>query len=124
MSVQFVEIGGQRIAMLPAADYERLLDAVEDRADTAAAEAAEVRRAAGEEYVPLEVVDRLVGGDNPLRVWREYRGLSVMALAERLGCQRQFIYKLERGERTGDVDLWIKLADCLGVAVEDLRPQP
>jgi hypothetical protein len=35
----------------------------------------------GEELVPSEVVYALLEGANPIRVWREYRGLTQGALA-------------------------------------------
>jgi hypothetical protein len=44
------------------------------------------RLAAGEEeLIPSEMVMRMVAGDSPVRVWREHRGLTMAALAERAG---------------------------------------
>ncbi len=40
-------------------------------------------KAGTDEMVPDAVVDRLAAGAPPLRMWREYRGLSQQALA---GC--------------------------------------
>ena len=63
MTVQIVEIAGQKMAMLPMADYERLVEIVEDRTDAHAAAEAERRRNEGEEYLPAELVDRILTGD-------------------------------------------------------------
>ena len=57
MTVQISEISGQKTAILPVADDDRLTEIAEDRADEMAAEAAERRRTDGEEYVPSEMVD-------------------------------------------------------------------
>ena len=73
---------GERMAILPEAEYMRLI-ADTDSADIDAARQA---RDAGD-YVPAAVVNRLVGGENPLRVWREHRGMTAKALAEALGGQ-------------------------------------
>ena len=65
MTVQFVDIAGQKMAVLPFADYERLIDIAEDRADIQAAVQAEQHRNAGEEYVPMEIVNRILDGKMP-----------------------------------------------------------
>ena len=42
-------------------------------------------RTRDQEAIPDAVVGRLLDGENPVRVWREYRGLSLRSLAERAG---------------------------------------
>src|SRR3546814_1789764 len=76
MTVQIIEVAGNRMAVLPEDEYRRLLDVVEDREDRAAASQAEERRKAGEEYIPASVVDKLMAGERPLKVWRRFRGLT------------------------------------------------
>lgn len=122
MSVQFIEIDGRKMAVLPVDDYERLMDAAEDQEDIAAAERAERRRAAGEEYVPSEMVDRLVDGENALRVWRQYRQLSIGRLAEKSGINKATISQLENGKAYGRPATWRSLADALRVTVDDILP--
>ncbi len=122
MGAQIVEIAGQKMAVLPINDYERLLDLAEDRADVMAAERAEERRLAGEEYVPAELVNRILDGENPLRVWRQYRGLTLEQLAKSAELSISYLSDLERGKRQGKGALWRKLADALNVAVDDILP--
>lgn len=120
MGAQIVEIAGEKMAVLPVADYERLLELAEDKTDILAAEAAEKRRLTGEEYVPAEMVDRILDGENPLRVWRQYRKLSLKQLAEKSGVGLSYISELERGLKNGPGRVWAKLARALGVTVEDI----
>ena len=122
MGAQIVEIAGKKMAMLPVEDYERLLELAEDRADILAAESADVRRMAGEEYVPVELVDRILDGENPLRVWRQYRQLSLKQLAEQSGVGLSYISELERGLKQGPGQVWAKLARALCVTVDDILP--
>jgi hypothetical protein len=122
MGVQIVEIAGEKMAMLPVADYERLLERAEDRIDIEAAAAAEQRRLAGEEYVPSELVDRMLAGESPLRVWREHRDLTLKGLAASSGVSFTYISELERGLKPGFARTWYKLARALKVAVEDILP--
>lgn len=53
-------------------------------------------------------------------IWREHRGLTPVALAERSGVNRVQISNIEAGEKTGSVKTLKKLADALGVALDDL----
>jgi DNA-binding XRE family transcriptional regulator len=123
MGAQIVEIGGHKIAMLSVEDYERLLELAEDRADILAADRAEERRRNGEEYVPGELVKRVLAGESPLRVWREYRALTQGQLAAAVGLKTAtHISDLEAGKRGGSGRLWRKLARALNVQVEDILP--
>lgn len=120
MNVRFAEVDGVRMATLPAADYEKLIDAAEDRADARAAEAAEARRNAGEEYVPSAVVDRILAGENPLRVWRQYRGLTLAKLGASAAIKSSYLSEMELGKKSGSPRVWRALADELGVDVDDI----
>ena len=122
MTVQIVEIAGQKMAMLPMADYERLVEIVEDRTDAHAAAEAERRRNEGEEYLPAELVDRILNGESPLRVWRRHRGLTLDRLAERAGVRHATLSQIENGKAQGKPALWKAVADALDVAVDDILP--
>ncbi len=122
MTAQIVEISGQKIAMLPAADYERLLDIVEERADIAAAERAAKRRADGEEYIPFSLVNSIIDGENALRAWRKYRGLTLAHLAKAVDARQAMLSDIENGKAQGKPALWRALARELNVDVDDILP--
>jgi DNA-binding XRE family transcriptional regulator len=122
VTVQIVEIAGQKMAMLPVADYERLVDIAEDKADAAAAAGAEQRRAAGEEYLPSALVDCLLGGENPLRVWRKHRGMTLDGLARLVDARPATLSDIENGKAQGKPALWKALANALNVTVDDILP--
>lgn len=112
---------GDRLVVLTEAEYRTLVDAAADAADVAAIRRFEERLAAGEEeLLPEEMVDRILDGENPIRVWREHRGLTVKALAEAAGITPAYLSQLETGKRDGTVATVKKLADALGVSVDDL----
>ena len=123
MTVQIVDIAGQKMAMLPLADYERLLDLAEDTTDASAAAAAEKRRLAGEEYLPAAMVDRLLAGENPLKVWRKHRGLTLARLGAAAGISTSFLSEIENGKRRGAPALWRRLAEALRVSADDILPE-
>jgi DNA-binding Xre family transcriptional regulator len=112
---------GERLVVLPESDYRALVEAAEDAADRTAADAFARRLAAGEEeFVPSEVLERLLAGENRVRVWREHRGLSVSALAERAGIAQAFLSQIETGKREGRVETLKQLARALSLTIDDL----
>jgi DNA-binding XRE family transcriptional regulator len=122
MTVQIVEIAGHKMAMLPIADYERLLELAEDKADMLAAMQTEQRRREGEEYLPAEMVDRILSGESALKVWRKHRGMSLEALGAAVGVRKSFLSEIENGKARGAPALWRKLAEALNVSADDILP--
>ena len=122
MSVQIITSPtGERLVVMPEAEYEALVEAAEDAADIAAFEDFKKRLAAGEEeLIPSEMVMRMVAGESPVRVWREHRGLTMAALAERAGIARPYLSQIETGKRDGTAQTMKKLALALDVTVDDL----
>ena len=108
---------------IPKAEYQRLCTVEEDLADVQAALAVQARIDAGtEEFLPEAVAERLIDGEPPLRVWREHRGFSQSALARAADTSRVQIVDIEAGRRTGSVHTLRRLADALGIGLDDLVP--
>lgn len=120
MTAQMIEIAGSQMVVLSRKEFDELIEAAEHYADIVAAVEAQKRREAGEEYVPGEVVAQLVAGENPLKVWRRHRGLTLAALGEMVGHKSSFIAKLEKGASEGGIKLWQSLAKALKVDLDDL----
>ena len=98
-------------------DYEALVDA----ADIAAADRVLADIAAGrDEFIPSAMVDRLINGESPIRVWREYRGLSAAALAQQAGISAPYLSELESGKKDGSVAVLSRVASALKLTVDDL----
>lgn len=114
-------IDGEPYVALSRSAYEKLMEAVEDAGDLRAIAQFERRLASGEEeLVPSGVVDRLLSGENRVRVWREYRGLSVSALAEKVGIAQPYLSQIETAKREGTLQTMKKIADALKITVDDL----
>jgi hypothetical protein len=123
MNVTFVEVGGVRMATMPAEDFEKLAALAEDRADALAAEAAEARRVAGEEYLPSEMADRIIAAESALRVWRRQRRLNLTRLGYFAGIRASYLSDLELGKKPGTPRVWRALAKALKVDVDDIMPE-
>ncbi|MBO1019337.1 helix-turn-helix transcriptional regulator [Methylobacterium sp. SD274] len=112
---------GERLVLIPEAEYAALIAAAKDAADNAAFDRIEKRLASGEEeLIPSDIVDRLLDGENRVRVWREHRGLSAKQLAEKAGIAKPFLSQIETGKREGTVDTLRKIADALSLTIDDL----
>ena len=121
MSVQLILKEGQpEYAVLPYDVYLRLVEDAEMLADVRDYDAAMERIAAGAGMCPAGVRLAPFGGGNPIRVWREYRGLSQAELAAKAGISASYLSQLESGKRDGTVEVLSALAVELGVALDDL----
>ena len=94
---------------------EDLADLIEDAAASAA-----YHRTRDQERVPIGVVDRMIAGENPVRVWREHRGHSLRQLAEQARVGIGYLSQIENGERKGTVETLKKIAAALDVDIDDL----
>ena len=114
------------IVTLTRAEYEALIERLEDAEDLAAVAAAEAREAAlGKEkvranYLPIELVRRLSAGEHPVRVWRAHRRLSREALATAAGIAASYLSEIETRRKPGSFSALAKLAAALRISLDDL----
>jgi len=123
--VQFVKIEGREIAVMPRAEYERLLARArdEDAGTRRLVRRARAKIARGEEVaLPKDVADRMAAGENPIRIAREWRGLTQVALAAAAGMGQGYLSDLEGGRRKGQTDVLARIAQALDVPLDMLVP--
>ena len=121
MSAQFIEIEGKQVVVIPADDYRVLLEKAEMLDDVAAYDRAKDALAAGdEELVPAAIVNAILDGEHPVRVWRQHRGMSQVQLAEAADISQAYLAQIETRKREGTLGLYRSLADVLGVDLDDL----
>jgi ribosome-binding protein aMBF1 (putative translation factor) len=112
---------GKEFAVLPIQDLRRLLDDSEMLADVKAYDAAKARIERGEdELVPLTLVERRLAGESPIKIWREYRGLTQEELSTKSKVSRAMIAAIEAKHKKGSIDTLRKLAIALNVDLEIL----
>jgi DNA-binding XRE family transcriptional regulator len=76
--------------------------------------------AAGVETFPADFVKRLSSGESRLKIWREYRKLTLSKLAKACGVSIPAISQIENDKRTPSVHLLVKLSKALCCDTEDL----
>ena len=112
---------GERMVVLPLKEYERLRDAAENLDDVRAFDEAKRRLTTGEdELIPAKFADRIFNGESPVRVWRNYRGLSVKELAKRAKISAAYLSQIEGGSREGSISTMKALAATLSLEIDDL----
>lgn len=121
MSVQLIlKEGKPEYAIVPYEIYERLVADAEMLEDIRDYDAAVKAVENGEELIPADVVYALLDGANPIRVWREYRGLSQGELALVAGISSSYLSQLETGKRTGTAEVLNTIAAKLNIDLDEL----
>jgi ribosome-binding protein aMBF1 (putative translation factor) len=99
----------------------KLIDDSEMLADVRAYDGAKARLERGDdELIPLEIVERRLAGESPVKIWREYRGLTQEGLAETSNVSRSMVAAIEARHKKGGIATLKKLAFALKVDLDHL----
>ena len=122
VTIQIIERNGKpEWAVLPYEEYLKLVEQaelLEDIRDFDEMNAAIQR--GEEELISAEVVNAILDGKSPIKVWREYRGLTQQQLADRIGISKPYLSQLETGKRTGTAEVLSAIAEALNVSLEQV----
>lgn len=125
MSVQIIEKAGKpEWAVIPYETYIKLIEDVEMLQDIRDYDAAKLAIENGEELVPSKVTYAILDGENPIKVWREYRGLTQQQLAEAVGLSTSYLSQIESGKRTGTAEVLLSIAHALHLSLDDIVNLP
>ena len=126
MSVQMImKQGTPEYAVVPYEIYEKLVEDAEMLEDILALrESKNAFERGEEEWIPARVVHAILDGENPIKVWREFRELSRQKLADKVEISTAYLSQLESGKRTGTVEVLVKIARALRVDIDDLIYAP
>lgn len=117
MSIQYVEENGEIFVKMPLAEFEQIQDATDvQEADTILARI----RSGQAEVWPSEVVDRIIEGEPPAKVIREWRGLTLQSVADQAEIPLSVVSGIEEGTEDPRLGALRKLAEVLKVDVDDL----
>ena len=121
-NIQLIERDGKpEWAVLPYEEYLALLEQAEELEDIRDYDAAKDELERGEdELIPAEVVFAILDGENPIKAWREFRGLTQQQLADAAGISKPYLSQIETGKRKGSTDILSALAKALKVTLEEV----
>ncbi len=82
--------------------YTQLVEDTEMLQDIRDVDEALQEIANGEEVIPAHVPYAIIlDGENPVKVWREYREMTQQALAQAAGISASYLSQIETGKREG-----------------------
>ncbi|MEP7454695.1 helix-turn-helix transcriptional regulator [Phyllobacterium sp. SB3] len=73
-----------------------------------------------EETFPEDVVVALVEGNNPVRVFRKWRGMTAVTLSQAAGISQPYLSEIENGSKDGSLSVMKRIATILNVTLDDL----
>lgn len=111
--------GAPLFVLVPVAEYETLKQVKDAANELSRARAALAEQLGG---APATVAHRIADGENPVRVWREFRGLKAVALARAAGISPAYLSEIETGKKDGTFRTMAAVARVLGVSLDDLAP--
>lgn len=106
---------GETFVLVPLIDFERMVRDSEDIADIVAFDAAVER---GEEAFPIVLLDAIETGQNPIKAFREYRGIKQAELAHMINISPAYLSQLESGTREGSVKIIKAIAVALNAPMD------
>jgi DNA-binding XRE family transcriptional regulator len=120
--IQIIERDGKpEWAILPYEEYLKLIEQaelLEDIRDFDEISAAIER--GDEELIPAEEVNAILDGRNPIKVWREFRGLTQQQLANIVRISKPYLSQIEAGKRRGTTEVLAAIAKALDVSLEQV----
>ncbi|MBC8229088.1 helix-turn-helix transcriptional regulator [bacterium] len=121
MNVQIIERDGNpEWAVIPYQEYIHLIEEAEMLEDVRAYDLAIKAIERGEELVPSEIMYAILDGENPIRVWREYRELTQQQLSEAAGISKPYLSQIESGKRIGTTEVLSAIAKALNLTLDDI----
>lgn len=103
-------------------EYEAMRARLQELEDIVQLRQVDASLATGDtEVVPIETAERLILGEPPVLVWREYRGLTREALSRAAGLPEMTIAAAEQDPGCLSLADAARLARGLAVDIEDLE---
>ncbi len=119
--MQTLTIEQKDYALVPMSDYNAMLERVEAMQDIEAMAQFDKDLASGkEEMISSKFAERLIFGENPCLVWREYRELTLKNVSDATGIDVTTISRIENNKRDPSIKQVKSIAQALKIEVTDL----
>lgn len=119
-SIETITRRGKKFVVCPLQEFKKLLLDAEMLNDIQAYDMAKAHLKNGDGLVPLSLVKRRLAGENTVKIWREYRGMTQEKLAVVSGVSRGMVGAIEAGHKKPGIGSLKKLAKALRCDLDDL----
>jgi DNA-binding XRE family transcriptional regulator len=134
VSIMEIPGSGARFAVMPEADFLIIEETLKHlgvslRDENAAIDVRDIIEASlvrgrierGEEEIyPAALVAAIIAGENSVRAFRNWRGLSAGELARQAGISAPYLSEIENGNKDGSLPVLKRIAVALGVDLEEI----
>jgi hypothetical protein len=115
MTTEIINKNGKNYAVIPYDFYQQLVEDAEMLADI---KAYDIAKNKSEESFPSDIVNRIfLEGENPIKVYREYRGFSLLELSEKTQIDIQRLTEIEQNISTANKKNIETIANILNIDV-------
>ena len=119
MNIQVIKKNGKpEWAILYYSDYLKLLNDHEDHKKIQAFKNKLSNKQ--EDLIPKDLVNRIIAGESPIKIYREFRKLSLSELAKKTNLSVAYLSQLEHNNRKGSSSSLKNIATALMVNIDDL----
>lgn len=119
--INIINLEGKEYALVPYELYNSMVEEIEDAEDIQ--EALLIQRKIDSGEMPVyseEFVDRMLNGENLVKLHREHKGLTQAELAKKIGKSVAMIRKIESGQTEASVSTLKAIAVALDTDVDSL----
>lgn len=117
MRYETITKNGKKFVVLPKDDFERLQQDAEMISDIKAYDDA---KSDDGEYFPADVVHAIIRGENPVKIYRQFRNMTQEELSSKTGISRAYLAQIETGKKKGSISVFKSIARALNVEINDL----
>lgn len=71
--------------------------------------------------IPATVANAILDGEQPVKAWREHRGLTQEALAEKAGISKAYLCQIETRKRVGSARILKAIANAQALPADILQ---
>lgn len=116
MKAEQVTVDGNDMVIMPKSEHDALVQKLDIIVEKRRIEKER------ENGIPHTYFHRVLDGENAIKVYREWRGLTQKQLADKIGTSQSYVGNMENGKRKGDIILYANLAKALEVSIDDIVP--
>jgi ribosome-binding protein aMBF1 (putative translation factor) len=116
-NVSFIEDShGKKAVILALKDYQKIQNQLEELEDI---KSYIQHKEHPEDTLPFELVQDLLDSNNSkVKLFRQYKGLTISELAKAAGITESYLSQIENFRRKGTVDIYKKLANILDIDMD------
>lgn len=118
--IEEINEAGSSYVQMPKEVYIAMIERISDLEDMEAILEAKHLRSEEQETFPITLTKQIIEGISPVKVYRNYRGLTQQALADKASINRAYLSEIENKKKPGSIAALKSLTTALNLDLDDL----